>query len=228
MRYLLLSAETVFCTGAREAARCRKASPAQKLRVLRTQLSAVQLGMEMKAETAPEKSRSTGQNPRRPWGPPVTCSQLVLLGYLGFLEARLNWNHWIGSGRKQTDNLRCDSWQEAGRKKCRSWKRVAVCAVDVDLNTAASASVGSELSSMLEHSDKPGTPNLYLYNCLNLNLNVEFDFLFFWFQLVGSTCWNLSESFVIVTQNNLSFLLYSDLTCLLSLFKFFLKMRLKA
>lgn len=109
MRYLLLSAETVFCTGAREAARCRKASPAQKLRVLRTQLSAVQLGMEMKAETAPEKSRSTGQNPRRPWGPPVTCSQLVLLGYLGFLEARLNWNHWIGSGRKQTDNLRCDS-----------------------------------------------------------------------------------------------------------------------
>ena len=80
-----------------------------KLRVLWTQLSVVQLGMKTKAETAPEKSSSTEQNPQRPWGPPAACSQLVLLGYLGLLESRLNWNHWIGSGTKQADNLRCDS-----------------------------------------------------------------------------------------------------------------------
>ena len=100
----------------------------RKLRVSWTQLSVVQLGVKRRAETAPEKSRSTEQNPWRPWGPPAACSQLVLLGYLGLLEPRLNWNHWIGSGTKQTDKPKM--WQVTeGRqkeKKCRNWKRVAV------------------------------------------------------------------------------------------------------
>lgn len=152
----------------------------------RTQLSVVQLG-ERRAETALEKSGSTEQDPRRPWGPPVTCSQLVLLGYLGFLELRLNWNHWIGSGRKQTANLRCDSWQEAGRKKCSSWERVAVWCCWCRLEHSRKRLSRVWASSVLEHSDEPGTPNLV--QLFELECGIWLSFL-----LVSASWINLLKS----------------------------------
>lgn len=63
----------------------------------------------------------------------------------------------------------------------------------VDLNTATSTSVGSEASNVLEHSDKPGTPYLYLHNCLNLNVEIDICFCFFIF--VSASWINLLKSF---------------------------------
>lgn len=80
--------------------------------------------------------------------------------------------------------------RQAEEKKMQELKTSSRLALfRVDLNTATSTTGGAEVSNVLEHSDKPGTPNLYVYNCLNLNVEIDICFSFFFlFQLVGSTC----------------------------------------
>lgn len=63
----------------------------------------------------------------------------------------------------------------------------------VDLNTATSTTGGSEVSDVLEDSDKPGTPDLYLHDCLNSNVETD---IWFCFLLFVSASWiNLLKSF---------------------------------